>query len=591
VTVRNVTPAARSSEPRQTLLKQAALAEALMDGLDVGIMACDEHGRLSLVNRVGRDLHGFDVGDTIEPGAMADSFVVYRPGSRERVPADALPLLRALNGEVVDGQEVVLAPPGRPRRLVSCTGRRIQDEDGAVLGAVIGLRDVTSQRAIEAALSARAEREAPAGLPNRVLLDRRTDLRLGEDAGGSRSVALLFVDLDGFASVNDTQGHAVGNHVLRQAARRLDDVVRATDTSARLGGDSFAVMCPDMPAGDPTHAERLATRIAGELGRPFYITGAAVQLSASIGIAHSRDEDLDAEELVARAEAAMLTAKQTGAGQIATYSPTATALVRRPPAAARIERLLRTSIEDGSLDVHYQPVVNLSSGATVGVEALARLTDDEGTAVAPTTFVQVAEQCGLVGALGEQVLRRAAMQVAQWKRQLLREQEFGLGVNLSVHQLSDPGLFASVESVLDEAALDPEALVLELTESVFSDIEQHTDVLRELQRLGLKLAIDDFGSGYSSLSYLRRFDVDILKIDQTFVADLDDKRDRQVTGAIVRMAHGLGMPVIAEGIETPQQLAALRELGCQLGQGNLLAPAASAATIGDLIARRRLIVS
>ncbi|CAN5780719.1 hypothetical protein BH20ACT6_BH20ACT6_21850 [soil metagenome] len=585
VRLHSFVPASPTGDQLQILLERAALSEALMDGLDIGIMTCDEHGRLSLLNRVGRDLHGVDVGDTIEPGAMADTFTVYHADGRRLLAAEELPLLRALHGERVDGQEVVIAPPGRPRRLVTCTGRQILHPDGSLLGAVVGLRDVTSQRAIEAALSARAEHDPLTGLPNRVLLDQRTGLSLAAAVEHPRSVALLFVDLDGFAAVNDIHGRDAGDKVLRQAARRLDDIVRSTDTTARLGSDSFVVMCPDMPAGDASHAERLAKRIRSELGRPFHTAGATVALSTSIGIAYNDGDRLDAEDLVARADAAMLSAKQQGRGRIATFSDETIAIPRHSsPPTADIERLLRAALEDDTLAVHYQPVLALDVNQVVGVEALARLSDDAGEPLLPDRFVAVAEQCGLVGAIGERVLRRATEQVAGWKRQLPPSREFGLGVNLSVRQLGDPDLLGSVERALADSGLDSDALVFELTESVFSDCDQHASVLRGLRQLGPKLAIDDFGTGYSSLSYLRRFDVDILKIDRSFVADLAHERGRQVTGAIVAMAHAVGALVIAEGIETPHQLAVLRSMGCPLGQGNLLAPAQSADSITAMLA-------
>jgi len=588
--LRSFVPASPAGDQREALLKQVALSEALMDGLDVGIMACDEHGRLSLLNRVSRDLHGIDVGDSVEPGAMADAFPVYHADGRRLLSADELPLLRALHGERVDNEEVVIAPPGRPRRLVTCNGRQIQHPDGSILGAVIGLRDVTSQRAIEAALSARAEEDPLTGLPSHVVLAQRTDvLRAAAVSTGTaeepRSVALLMIDLDGFAAVNNAHGREVGDHVLRQAARRLDDIVRSTDTTSRLGGDGFVVMCPDMPPGNYEHAERLARRIRGELGRPFYSAGATVPLSASIGIAYVDEEQLDAEELVARADAAMYAAKQQGAGQIATYSDESISTARRtPPSNADVEMRLRAALEDDTLEVHYQPVFDLESGRIVGVEALARLSTLEGAPLRPDMFVAVAEQSSLVRALGERVLRRAVHQVAQWKRQLSADAEFAVGVNLSVWQLSDPDLFGSVERALADSGLEPEALVFELTESVFSDSDQHVKMLRGLRQLGPKLGIDDFGTGYSSLSYLRRFDVDVLKIDRSFVADLETQRGCKVTRAIVQMAQDLGMPVIGEGIETQQQLTTLRELGCPLGQGHLLSPALPADAVTQMLA-------
>jgi len=370
----------------------------------------------------------------------------------------------------------------------------------------------------------------------------------------SRRPHCCFVDLDGFKLVNDMHGHIGGDALLQQAAGRLRDVLTGDERVARLAGDEFVLMCPRLTTADATRGVDLARSVIQVLSRPFLVGGEAVRLSASVGIAYADRTGVTATQLIAQADEAMYSAKRNGKSRWATYSERTGTAARE---VSRVEQLIRTALDTDTLEVCYQPLYTLRDRRIVGVEALARLPDGNGGQVSPAQFIPVAERAGLISRVGAAVLEAAAGQAACWKRGL-GEREFGLGVNLSVRELGDPGLLQRVTSALDRAGLDPSALVLELTETVFSDSDTHREVLREH---GVKLFIEDFGTGYSSLSYLRRFTVDGLKIDRSFVADLVDPRDRRVTRAIVSMALDLGVPVVAEGIETEQQRAAGRAGG------------------------------
>ncbi len=561
-------------------VRQFALNEAVLDSLDTGIVACDADGRLTVFNRVSREFHGQRADGTITQDRLAESFDLFRGDGVTRLPADEIPLLRCLRDGEVHDLEIVIAPRGLPRRLVSCTGRQVMGPQDEVLGAVIAMRDITMQRQSEQLLREAALRDPLTGLPNRTWLFEQLEHGLQRLGTGSGRLALLFVDLDGFRLTNDLHGHAGGDALLEQAADRLRGTVSAGEQVARLGGDEFVVWFLQSPNDERHRAVDLARGTIDALSRPFVVDGQGVRLSASIGIAFADEHDVSAAELVSRADAAMYDAKGAGKGRWATYSSRSVSAAK---AASRIEHLVRRSLDGGGFEVHYQPVYALQTQQIVGVEALARVPDGEGGYVPPVDFVPVAERSGLISRVGEAVLGQAARQLVTWKAGL-GNREFTVGVNLSVRELGDPRLLERVSGTLSDSGLPPDALALELTESVFSDSDEHSAVLQALRALGPRLFVDDFGTGYSSLSYLRRFAVDGLKIDRSFVADIADPRDRRVTQAIVSMAVDLGVPVIAEGIETDRQLSALIEMGCTLGQGFLLARPQPADRITALLA-------
>ena len=557
---------------------RAALSQAVLDSVDVGILACDADGQVTVFNRVCREFHGAS-----SAGSMTDQFLaarlnLYRTDGVTPLPSDEMPLGRSLREHEVDG-EMVVAPVGLPVRLVTFRGRAITGSRQQVIGAVVVMRDVTEQRAAERLLRENALRDPLTDLPNRLWLFQQLAADLTRVCGAAETMALLFVDLDGFKLVNDVYGHARGDHLLVEAAERLRQVAGPGEHVGRLGGDEFVLICPALTGADRGRATELARQVVYSLSQPFSVSGHAVRLSASVGIAFADEDDLTAEQLVARADAAMYSAKSAGRSRWAIHSAKTVTAAR---AASRIESRLRESLRTGTFEVHYQPVHRLADRAIVGMEALARLPDGEGGYIPPDDFIPVAESTGLISRVGEEVLHHAVRETAEWKR-LLGSRPFSMGVNLSVRELGDPQLVPRLKAALTRSGLDPLALVLELTESVFSDSDEHNVVLDELRALGPKLAIDDFGTGYSSLSYLRRFAVDGLKIDKSFVADIAHDRNHQVTALIVAMTLNLGAFVVAEGIETEEQLTALLDMGCLLGQGYLLSRPMPAAGITELL--------
>jgi diguanylate cyclase (GGDEF)-like protein len=558
---------------------RAAMSQAVLDSVDVGILACDASGEVTVFNRVSREFHGASC-----EGSMTDQFLaarrnLYRSDGTTPLPPDEMPLGRSLREREVDG-EMVIAPVGLPVRLVTYRGRAITGSRHQVIGAVVVMRDVTEQRAAERQLRENALHDPLTDLPNRLWLFDQVAADLSRVDGTEHTMALLFVDLDGFKLVNDVYGHARGDHLLKEAAERLGEVVQPGEHVGRLGGDEFVLLCPTLTDADRGRATELARQVVYSLSRPFSVSGHVVRLSASVGIAFADEDDLTAEQLVARADAAMYAAKSAGRSRWAIHSPKTVTAAR---AASRIEDRLRESLRTSTFEVHYQPVHRLADRVIVGMEALARLPDGEGGYIPPDDFIPVAESTGLISRVGEEVLQQAARETAAWKR-MLGPRPFSMGVNLSVRELGDPQLVPRMKAALAQSGLDPLALVLELTESVFSDSDEHNVVLDELRALGPKLAIDDFGTGYSSLSYLRRFAVDGLKIDKSFVADIAHDRNHQVTGLIVAMTLNLGAFVVAEGVETEEQLAALLGMGCVLGQGFLLSRPMPAAGITALLA-------
>ncbi|HEX4009380.1 MAG TPA: EAL domain-containing protein [Solirubrobacteraceae bacterium] len=419
------------------------------------------------------------------------------------------------------------------------------------------------------------------GLPNRTLFMERVREGLQRAARDPRTgCAVLFVDADRFKLVNDSLGHAAGDTLLVALARRLAVAVRPGDTVARLGGDEFAILLEDI--ADPADAAAVVQRILRALDRPFDVDGHDLFASVSIGIALGGPQ-LDAAGLIGDADIAMYNAKRRGRGRSAVFHDS-----MRRSVVDRLarENALRHVIEAQRLSIHYQPIVDLGTGEICGMEALARWPQGQG-ALAPSEFISIAEDTGIIGALGQQVLACALATLAGWRREGLIGDGVCMSVNLSVRQLDDPGLADQVRAAIALSQLPPQALKLEITESTLTaDLERTQQVFAEVCAGGVGLHLDDFGTGYSSLSALHRFPVDAIKIDRSFVADLAGPGEASdvIVRSTVAMAHSLGLPVIAEGIETPDQLRRLRAVGCEFGQGHLFSPALSAGDARQLLA-------
>jgi diguanylate cyclase (GGDEF)-like protein len=413
-------------------------------------------------------------------------------------------------------------------------------------------------------------------LPNRALLSDRIRTALAKRAVDGHDVTVLFVDLDGFKSVNDTMGHGAGDRLLVEVAQRIKSIIRSTDTAARLGGDEFAVL---LDGHDRSAAVLVAHRILAALERPVRIGGEIERtISASIGVvAVSTETDVD--QVLRNADLAMYMAKATGRGRVEVFEE---AMFDEALDRADLERDLRDAVSAGDLTVAYQPCVDIATGAVLGVEALVRWSHPTRGNVPPNVFIPVAETTGVILDLGRHVLRTACFDAVRLRH---AQPELTMAVNVSARQLASAAFARDVENALRESGLPGAALVLEITESMLvHDVELTVTRLGELRDLGVRLAIDDFGTGYSSLSYLRHFPIDILKIDRSFVEHLPGE-GAALTRSIVRMGQSLRLEIVAEGVEDDAQRAELERLGCQRAQGYLFAEPRSVSHIDDLLRR------
>lgn len=400
-------------------------------------------------------------------------------------------------------------------------------------------------------------------LPNRLLLADRIDQALARGTRQTGRVVVMFLDVDLFKVVNDSLGHAAGDQLLVELARRLGGVVRPGDTLARFGGDEFVIVCDNMPEDE---IEGLARRASSAVRETFHFDGRPVNVSASIGIAIS-SIDTDSDALLRDADAALYRAKAGGRNQAVVFDE-----VMHQQATLRLEAEsgLRTALRDDQLRLYYQPVIDLDSGAVVGLEALVRWDHPTRGVLGPAEFISVAEETGLIVSLGDWVLTEALTQAQRWRTEVPGCENLWMSVNVSPRQLRSKGLLDTLGAALASTGLPPEAACLEITESALMDeMGPHLEVMRAIRALGVHLAIDDFGTGYSSLAYLKTLPVSVVKVDRSFVSVLggEDPTAPAIVAAIVGMADALQMRVIAEGVETPEQLDVLRSLRAGLGQG------------------------
>jgi diguanylate cyclase (GGDEF)-like protein len=465
-------------------------------------------------------------------------------------------------------QLLVLRKPFEPIEVQQCASALCQKwhNERMVRSQVRSLEKMVAARTrgLEAAnqqLRHMATHDTLTGLPNRALLDDRLGQAMSQAQRDGQRFAVLVCDLDRFKLVNDSMGHHAGDRFLQEIARRLSTCVREGDTLARQGGDEFVfVLRP--PAGEED-AETVAQRAQMALAAPMRIDGLDIHTSASFGVAVYPRDGERVEALLANADAAMYHAKQNGSGMrrfAATMGDTAQHRLR-------LESELHLALTASQFELHYQPKVDVKSGLIRSAEALLRWRHPQRGLVAPADFIPVVEETGQIGPIGLWVLQQACRQARQWREQGLPQ--IRVAVNISAVQFHQPGLVESICRTLREAAMDPDCLEVELTEScVMTNAEESVAILEELSRMGVLVAVDDFGTGYSSMTYLRRFPIDKLKIDKTFVAGMGTHADdASIVQAIVSLAHGLRLKVVAEGVETADQLAALRAMGCDQYQG------------------------
>jgi diguanylate cyclase (GGDEF)-like protein len=463
--------------------------------------------------------------------------------------------------------------------LVTATrnaARRYSAEDRSILLAFadnvsLALTDAHNLRRVDEALH-----DAVTGLPTRTLFLDRLAARL---RSGESDLAVLFCDLDRFKRVNDSLGHAAGDELLREVGRRLSSLLRTSDTAARLGGDEFAVLLDDV---DASGAEAISSRIVAAFAEPFIVGGHAVRVGVSIGLALApAGQTIDGEQLLGAADIAMYRAKRAGGSRLRRFEPTmaATAVAR-----LALETDLQHALPRGELHLVFQPVFDLWADRVAGLETLLRWTHPRRGRIAPTSFVPLAEESGLIVDIGRWVIDAACESMRDWRRASGRD-DVDIGVNLSARQFADADLVPTIERALDAAGINPARFVVEITENtLLAEVDSVAARLRDVRALGVRVALDDFGTGYSSLGYLRQLPIDIVKLDRAFLPDSDDDREWALITAIIRMAADLGVVAVAEGIETERQLARLLKMGCPDGQGYFLArpvPARELATVVD----------
>ncbi|HEY4371397.1 MAG TPA: EAL domain-containing protein [Burkholderiales bacterium] len=439
------------------------------------------------------------------------------------------------------------------------------DAAGKVMLAVGTAQDITQRKLAEEQIKALANYDNLTGLPNRRLFSERFNAAVETARAQSGRLAALFVDLDRFKQINDTQGHSAGDAVLCEVAERLNRCVRGgadeADVVARLGGDEFVVLLTQV--NDPQQAYKVAERILAALRKPFNIGGHENFISASVGLAHYPEDGADADSLLRNADAAMYSVKAQGRNDVRGYRPELNLADRR---RWELERDLHKALERNELELHYQPQVDARTGIIPGVEALMRW-NHNGRTVPPSEFIPIAEENGLIVPFGEWALATAAHQSAAWLAQGLAPVR--VSVNIPGAHFQKPGFVDLVRRVLEHSALPGHLLEIEITETMLvQDISTTLATVKGLQEMNVRMSIDDFGTGYSSLSYLQRFDIDQLKIDRSFVTDIhEDSGNDTITAAIIAMAQALKLEVIAEGVETREQVQLLQRRGCHMMQG------------------------
>jgi diguanylate cyclase (GGDEF)-like protein/PAS domain S-box-containing protein len=462
--------------------------------------------------------------------------------------------------------EIAYAHPDGTERRLWVAASPLHGQDGRVEGSMMALSDVTEARRAEQELRRAALHDALTGLPNRALLDDRLEHAVTRETVGT---AVLFLDLDHFKLVNDSRGHRVGDQLLVGVAQRLTQAVRPTDTVARFGGDEFVVVCED---ADEDTAVSLASEVLAALAEPVDVDGVPVHVRASIGVALS---PATPEDLLRYADSAMYAAKTAGRGRVRLFDR---ALAGEAEQRFALAADLRTALAEDALTMHYQPVVDLQTGEVRGMEALARWTHPEHGPVAPADFVHVAELTGLAPQLDRWALRRALSDAGRLRASGSVPADAFVAVNLSAHDVADVDLEHVVAAAAEEAGLEASQVVLEITETaVMEDTALAIETLGRLRARGFQVAVDDFGTGYSSLAYLRNLPITSLKIDRSFVCAITEDRDAlAIVASIIDLARAVGVHVVAEGVETAQQAALLRRLGCAQAQGWLWSPAVPA---------------
>ncbi len=560
-------------EMADRLLRQRTNArfQTLVQHASDAILVVDANGRIDYASPSASRVIG-------ERGSLEQRLFTDLVAERDR-PRIAQLLLAGSGEAFTQTIEFMLAPALDGLEVEAACTNLLANED--IRGVVFNVRDISERKRFGRELAHQAFHDELTGLANRALFQDRVAHALERVRRGS-SIALLFLDLDDFKTVNDTLGHQVGDRLIREIAGRISSNARSVDTAARLGGDEFALLIEDDCDVDPVEVGK---RLLDSINAPLIVDGSELRVTASIGIARAgAGAPVSVDDLLRNADLAMYSAKTNGKGTYRLFEPEMhAALLGRLDA----KRELQLAIERDEFELFYQPIVELTSGAFVSLEALIRWRHPTRGLVLPDEFIPLAEETGAIVSIGRWAVKEACAEGARLVR-LAGSAAPAVSVNISGRQLQEPRLVADILLALHETGLAPGKLILEITETVMiADLELALSRLHELSEHGIQLAVDDFGSGYSSLNYIRRFPIDILKIDRGFTTDLTKSAEvAALTKTILDLAHILGVTAVAEGIERPDQLEKLRELGCELGQGFLFMEALEAPEIEDAILAR-----
>jgi diguanylate cyclase (GGDEF)-like protein/PAS domain S-box-containing protein len=541
------------------LFMETERAQVTLNSIGEAVICTDIVGKVTFLNPVAEKLTGWSLQDAAGR-PMVEVFQVLDATSRETTPN---PMEMA-----VDQNRVVHLPlncilirrDGLEVPIEDCVAP-IHDLEGEIAGAVIVFRDVSAARAMTAQIAHTAQHDFLTGLPNRMLLNDRVGQAIAFAQRHEKQVAVLFLDLDGFKHINDSLGHPIGDKLLQSIASRLVECVRGADTVSRQGGDEFVVLLSELEQSeDAVHTARRMLQVVAEA---HSIDQHDLHVTTSIGVSVYPDDGLDAETLIKNADTAMYQAKENGRQSYRFFKP---AMNVRAVERQSIEESLRRALERNEFTLHYQPKIDLRTGAITGAEALLRWTHPTHGLVSPARFIPVAEDCGLILPIGAWVLREACGQARAWVDAGLPVAT--MAVNVSAMEFQNENFLRNLTAILAETGLDPSSLELELTESVLMRRAESTaSILQSVREKGVQVAVDDFGTGYSSLSYLRKFPVDALKIDQSFVRQISDGEDTTIVTAVIAMARSLKLRVVAEGVETVGELTFLRAHQCDEAQG------------------------
>jgi diguanylate cyclase (GGDEF)-like protein/PAS domain S-box-containing protein len=535
-------------------------AQVTLNCIGDAVICTNLSGNITFLNLVAEKMTGW-ARQEASGRPTADVLKILDTSSRETIPNPTEMAVEQDRTVHLPPNSILIRRDGLEIPVEDCVSP-IHDHEGKVTGAVVVLRDVSAARAMALEMIHSAHHDFLTGLPNRMLLSDRVNQVIALAQRHGKKVAVLFLDLDGFKHINDSLGHAVGDKLLQAIAKCLVDCVRGSDTVSRQGGDEFVVLLSEVEHSED--AAITARRMLQAVAEVHPVGQHDLHITTSIGLSVFPDDGLDAETLIKNADTAMYQAKENGRQSFQFFKP---AMNVRAVERQSIEEALRTALERKELALHYQPKINLRTGAITGAEALIRWTHPTRGPVSPGQFIPVAEDCGLILPIGNWVLREACRQARAWL-------EVGLplasiAVNISAMEFRHENFLEGIFAALEDTRLEPKFLELELTESVLMKrAESAASVLQTLRASGVQLAIDDFGTGFSSLSYLRRFPIDALKIDQSFVRQISTAPDETtIVTAIISMGRSLNLRVIAEGVETPEELAFLQAHQCDEAQG------------------------